>query len=129
MTCKNQWQSLQYYLYCRAYQLALFRLLSDSYMYLAALPLSAMSQAAHTLASKVWVVEQSLSLSNLGTGYREEQRTETPFLRKPVLLPCFMAVFFPSNKRHPSSTTRFSTTSLATVTSIGKLVIHKETIV
>ena len=56
------------------YQLVLFQLLSDLYMYLAALPLSAMSQAAHMLASEARVVEQSLSLSNAGIGHNRIQR-------------------------------------------------------
>ena len=47
------------------YQLALFRSPSDLYMYLAALPLSAMSRTARTPASEARVAEQSLSLSNL----------------------------------------------------------------
>ena len=60
------------------YQLALFRSPSDLYMYLAAaLPLSAMSRAAHTPASEARVVEQSLSLSNLGTGHNRIQRRTT----------------------------------------------------
>ena len=58
--------------------------------------MSAMSWAAHMLASKAWVVEQSLSLSNLGTGHNRIQRRKTNwntfFLRKTVL-PCFAAVF------------------------------------
>ena len=50
-----------------------------------------MSRAAHTPASEARVVEQSLSLSNLGTDWPQsdtcrEQRTETPFLKENTLL-------------------------------------------
>ena len=66
-------------------------------MYLAALQLSAMSQAAHTLASETRVVKQSLSLLNLGTGNNRIQRrtmNENTFLKETVILLCFAAVFF-----------------------------------
>ena len=42
------------------------------------------------LSSKAFLY-QTLVLATIG--YREEQWTETPFLRKTVLLPCFMPVF------------------------------------
>ena len=82
-TTRNQLQSSQSHLQRRVhvilstYQLALFQSPSDLYMYLAALPLSAMSQAVYTPASEALVVEQSLSLSNLGTGHNRIQRRTT----------------------------------------------------
>ena len=66
-------------------------------MYLPALQRSTTSQVAHMPASEAQVVEQSLCHQTLALAtirYRGEQQTETPFLRRTVLLLCFVAIFF-----------------------------------
>ena len=104
ITLKNQQQSSQSDLHRRLHvilstdQLALFQSHSDLYMY-TLLPCrwaqwvgqSTRRQAKPGLSSKAFLY-QTLVLATIR--YGEEQRTETPFLRKTVLLPCFVAVFF-----------------------------------
>ena len=117
-----QRQSSQSYLHCRVrmllstYQLVLFQLPNDLYIYLAALPLSAnvsgnphadkrsLGCRAKPFSIKPWYwpqldTEKNNKLKHLFKG-------KLFFFRVP-------RQFFPSNMRHPSSTTRFSTTSLA----------------
>ena len=79
ITCKNQRAEFtglhrRVYVILSTCQLALFQLPSDLYMYLASLLLSAMSRAVHTPASEARVIEQSLSLSHLGTGHNWIQK-------------------------------------------------------
>ena len=98
------------------YQLALFQLPNDLYIYLAALPLSAKASGnphagkqslgcrAEPFSIKPWYwpqlnTEKNNKLKHLFKG-------KLFFFRVP-------RQFFLNNTRHPSSTTRFSTTSLA----------------
>ena len=139
--CKNQWQCSQSDLHRRVhvilstYQLALFLSPSDLYMnLLAALPLSAMSRAVHTPPSEAHVVEQSLSLSNLGTGHNRIQRRTInwiTFLKENCSSSVFRGSFFPEQHE----TTFFFNHSLfhyfLSDRDVNRQVddIHKETIV